>query len=121
MFNVMTQGLQHIKEGRLRALAVTTAARSDALPDVPTVAETVPGYEASSWSGVCAPSGTPDGIVETLNKEINTALTDPNIKAQLASMGSTAITGGPAQFATFLAEETDKWGKVVRTANIKAE
>jgi tripartite-type tricarboxylate transporter receptor subunit TctC len=121
MFDVMTQGLQHIKEGRLRALAVTTAARSDALPDVPTVAETVPGYEASSWSGVCAPSGTPDGIVETLNKEINTALTDPNIKAQLASMGSTAITGGPAQFATFLSEETDKWGKVVRAANIKAE
>ena len=121
MFDVMTQGLQHIKEGRLRALAVTTAVRSDALPDVPTVAETVPGYEASSWSGVCAPSGTPAGIVAMLNKEINAALTDPAIKARLASMGSTAITGGPAEFATFLSEETDKWGKVVRAANIKAE
>ena len=121
MFDVMTQGLQHIKEGRLRALAVTTAARSDALPQVPTVAETVPGYEASSWSGVCAPSGTPAGNVEMLNKEINAALTDPTIKARLASIGSTAITGSPAEFATFLTEETDKWGKVVRTANIKAE
>ena len=121
MFDVMTQGLQHIKEGRLRALAVTTAARSDALPDVPTVAETVPGYEASSWSGVCAPSGTPAAIVAMLNKEINAALTDPTIKARLASMGSTAITGSPAEFATFLTEETDKWGKVVRAANIKAE
>jgi len=121
MFDVMTQGLQHIKEGRLRALAVTTVARSDALPEVPTVAETVPGYEASSWSGVCAPSGTPAGIVETLNKEINAALTDPTIKARLASIGSTAVTGSPAEFATFLTEETDKWGKVVRAANIKAE
>jgi len=116
MFDVMTQGLQ-----RLRALAVTTAARSDALPNVPTVAETVPGYEASSWSGVCAPSGTPAGVIAMLNKEINTALTDPNIKSRLASMGSTAITGSPAEFATFLTEETDKWGKVVRAANIKAE
>ena len=121
MFDVMTQGLQHIKEGRIRALAVTTAARSDALPDVPTVAETVPGYEASSWSGVCAPSGTPAAIVAMLNKEINAALTDPTIKARLASMGSTAITGGPAEFAAFLSEEADKWGKVVRSANIKAE
>ena len=121
MFDVMTQGLQHIKEGRLRALAVTTAARSDALPEVPTVAETVPSYEASSWSGVCAPSGTPAGNVEMLNKEINAALTDPTIKARLASIGSTAITGSPAEFATFLTEETDKWGKVVRAANIKAE
>jgi len=121
MFDVMTQGLQHIKEGRLRALAVTTAARSDALPDVPTVAETVPGYEASSWSGVCAPSGTPAAIVAMLNKEINAALTDPAIKARLASIGSTAITGSPAGFAAFLSEEADKWGKVVRSANIKAE
>ena len=121
MFDVMTQGLAHIKEGRLRALAVTTATRSDALPDVPTVAETVPGYEASSWSGVCAPKATPPEIVETLNKEINAALTDPKITARLTSLGSMAITGGPAAFATFLAEETDKWGKVVRAANIKAE
>jgi tripartite-type tricarboxylate transporter receptor subunit TctC len=85
------------------------------------VAETVPGYEASSWSGVCAPSGTPAAIVAMLNKEINAALTDPTIKARLASMGSTAITGSPAEFAAFLSEEADKWGKVVRSANIKAE
>jgi len=121
MFDVMTQGLAHIKEGRLRALAVTTAARSEALPDVPAVAETVPGYEASSWSGVCAPAGTPAEIVDLLNREINAALTDPKIKARLTSLGSVAITGSPAAFAAFLAEETDKWGKVVRAANIKAE
>jgi tripartite-type tricarboxylate transporter receptor subunit TctC len=121
MFDVMTQGLQHIKEGRLRALAVTTAARSDALPDVPTIAETVPGYEASSWSGVCAPSGTPPGIVAMLHKEINAALTDPTIKARLATIGSTAITGSPEEFAAFLSQETDKWGKAVRAANVKAE
>src|SRR4029453_14463810 len=114
-------GLAHIKEGRLRALAVTTAARSEALPDVPAVAETVPGYEASSWSGVCAPAGTPAEIVDLLNREINAALTDARIKARLTSLGSVAITGRPAAFAAFLAEETDKWGKVVRAANIKAE
>src|SRR4051812_34742159 len=101
MFDVMTQGLQHIRDGRLRALAVTTATRSDALPDVPTVAETVPGYEASSWSGVCAPAGTPAEIVEMLNKEINAALTDPKIKERLTGFGSMAITGNPATFAKF--------------------
>jgi len=121
IFDNMPPSLPHIRAGKLRALAVTTATRSDALPEVPTVAETVPGYEASSWSGVCAPSGTPAAIVDLLNKEINAALTDPKIKARLASMGSTTITGGPAEFATFLSEETDKWGKVVRAANIKAE
>jgi tripartite-type tricarboxylate transporter receptor subunit TctC len=88
---------------------------------VPTVAETVPGYEASSWSGVCSPKGTPAEIIDMLNKEIQAALADPSIKARLSSLGSTAITGSPAEFAEFLAEETDKWGKVVRMANIKAE
>ena len=122
MFDVMTQGLAHIKEGRLRALAVTTAARSEALPDVPTVAETVPGYEASSWSGVCAPAGTPSEIVDRCSTGRSMPrLTDPKIKARLTSLGSMAITGSPAAFAAFLAEETDKWGKVVRAANIKAE
>jgi len=121
MFDVMTQGLQHINEGRLRALGVTTATRSDALPGVPTVAETVPDYEASSWSGVCAPAGTTSEIIEMLNREINAALIDPKIKVRLARLGSTAITGTPAAFAAFLAEETEKWGKVVRAANIKAE
>jgi tripartite-type tricarboxylate transporter receptor subunit TctC len=121
MFDVMTQGLAHIKEGRLRALAVTTATRSEALPDVPTVAETVPGYEASSWSGVCAPAGTPAEIVAMLNREIQAALTDPKIKTRLTSLGSMAIGGGPSEFAAFLADETEKWGKAVRAANIKAE
>ncbi len=115
-FDVMTQGLAHIKEGRLRALAVTTATRSETLPD-----RADPGYEASSWSGVCAPAGTPSEIVDLINREINAALTDPKIKARLTSLGSMAITGSPAAFAAFLAEETDKWGKVVRAANIKAE
>jgi tripartite-type tricarboxylate transporter receptor subunit TctC len=121
MFDVMTQGLAHIKEGRLRALAVTTATRSEVLPDVPTVAETIPGYEASSWSGVCAPAGTPAEIVAMLNWEIQAALADPKIKARLTSLGSTAIAGSPGEFAAFLADETEKWGKVVRAANIKAE
>jgi tripartite-type tricarboxylate transporter receptor subunit TctC len=121
MFDVMTQGLQHIKEGRLRALGVTTATRSPALPDVPTIADTVPGYEASSWSGICAPAGTPAEIVDKLNRQIQAAMADPAIKARLAGFGSTAITGSPDEFARFLADETDKWGKVVRAANVKAE
>jgi tripartite-type tricarboxylate transporter receptor subunit TctC len=121
MFDVMTQGLQHIKEGRLRALGVTTATRSPALPDVPTIANTVPSYEASSWSGICAPAGTPAEIVDVLNRQIQAAMADPAIKARLAGFGSTAITGSPDEFARFLADETDKWGKVVRAANVKAE
>jgi tripartite-type tricarboxylate transporter receptor subunit TctC len=121
MFDVMTQGLQHIKEGRLRALGVTTATRSPALPDVPTIADTVPGYEASSWSGICAPAGAPAETVDVLNKQIQAAMADPAIKARLAGLGSTAITGSPSEFARFLADETDKWGKVVRAANVKAE
>jgi tripartite-type tricarboxylate transporter receptor subunit TctC len=121
MFDVMTQGLQHIKDGRLRALGVTTVARSPALPDVPTVADTVPGYEASSWSGICAPAGTPAEIVDILNRQIQAAMADPAIKVRLAGLGSTAITGSPQEFARFLADETDKWGKVVRLANVKAE
>jgi len=121
MFDVMTQGLQHIKDGRLRALGVTTAARSPALPDVPTVADTVPGYEASSWSGICAPAGTPAEVVDRLNRQIQTTMADPVIKARLAGLGSTAITGRPDEFARFLADETDKWGKVVCLANVKAE
>ena len=121
MFDVMTQGLQHIKDGRLRALGVTTATRSPALPDVPPIADTVPGYEASSWSGICAPAGTPAEIVDMLNKQIQAAMADPAIKTRLAGLGSTAIAGSPDEFTRFLADETDKWGKVVRTANVKAE
>jgi tripartite-type tricarboxylate transporter receptor subunit TctC len=121
MFDVMTQGLQHIKDGRLRALGITTATRSPALPDVPPIADTVPGYEASSWSGICAPAGTPAEIVDMLNNQIQAAMADPAIKTRLAGLGSTAITGSPDEFTRFLADETDKWGKVVRAANVKAE
>jgi tripartite-type tricarboxylate transporter receptor subunit TctC len=121
MFDVMTQGLQHIKDGRLRALGITTATRSPALPDVAPIADTVPGYEASSWSGICAPAGTPAEIVDMLNNQIQAAMADPAIKTRLAGLGSTAITGSPDEFTRFLADETDKWGKVVRAANVKAE
>jgi len=120
-FATMTASIGHIKGGRLRALAVTTTARSDALPDLPTVADFVPGYEASSWFGVAAPKATPPDIVESLNREINAGLADPRIKARLAEMGGMALTGSPADFGKVIAGETEKWGKVIRTANIKAE
>jgi tripartite-type tricarboxylate transporter receptor subunit TctC len=105
----------------LRALAVTTATRSDALPDIPTVGEFVPGYEASNWNGVGAPKGTPAEIIDKLNKEINAGLADPKIKARLADLGGTALAGSPADFAKLIADETEKWGKVIKFANIKAE
>jgi tripartite-type tricarboxylate transporter receptor subunit TctC len=113
--------IEHIKTGRLRALAVTTATRSDALPDVPTMGEFVPGHEASIWFGVGAPKATPAEIVDKLNKEINAGLADPKIKARLADLGGTPLVGSPADFGKFIAEETEKWAKVIRAANIKAE
>jgi tripartite-type tricarboxylate transporter receptor subunit TctC len=113
--------IEHIKTGRLRALAVTTAMRSDALPDVPTMGEFVPGHEASIWFGVGAPKATPAEIVDKLNKEINAGLADPKIKARLADLGGTPLVGSPADFGKFIAEETEKWAKVIRAANIKAE
>jgi tripartite-type tricarboxylate transporter receptor subunit TctC len=113
--------IQHIKAGKLVALAVTTAARSDALPEVPTVAESVPGYEASSWYGIGAPAGTPAEIIETLNREINAGLADPKMKARFADMGATALTGSPAEFGKLIADETEKWGKVVRFSGAKPE
>jgi tripartite-type tricarboxylate transporter receptor subunit TctC len=113
--------IEHIKTGRLRALAVTTAMRSDALPDVPTMGEFVPGHEASIWFGVGAPKATPAEIVDKLNKEINAGLADPKIKARLADLRGTPLVGSPADFGKFIAEETEKWRKVIRAANIKAE
>jgi tripartite-type tricarboxylate transporter receptor subunit TctC len=121
IFVTTASSFEHIKTGRLRALAVTTATRSDALPDVPTVGEFVPGYEASAWFGVGAPKATPAEIVEKLNKEINAALADPNMKARLADIGGTALAGSPADFNKFIAEETEKWGKVVKFVGIKAD
>jgi tripartite-type tricarboxylate transporter receptor subunit TctC len=112
---------EYIRTARLRALAVTTATRSEVLPDIPTVGEFVPGYEASGFFGVGAPKDTPEQAVDKLNKEINAALADPTIKARLIDLGSTVITGSPAEFGKFIGEETDKWGKVIRAANIKPE
>jgi tripartite-type tricarboxylate transporter receptor subunit TctC len=113
--------IEYIRAGRLRALAVTAATRSDALPDIPTVGEFLPGYEASAWYGVGAPKATPAEIVEKLNKEINAALADANMKARLADLGGTVLPGSPADFGKLIAEETEKWGKVVKFAGIKAE
>jgi len=120
-FATMTASIGHIRSGQLRALAVTTLQRSDALPGVPTVAETVPGFEASSWFGIAAPKGTPADIIETLNRETNAGLADPTIKARLDDMGGMALTGSPADFGKLIADETEKWGKVIRDAGIKAE
>ncbi len=107
--------------GKLRALAVTTAARAEALPDVPTVADTLPGFESSNWYGVGAPANTPAGIIDTLNKEINAGLADPKLRARFADLGAAVMPGMPADFGKLIAAETEKWAKVVRAANIKPE
>jgi tripartite-type tricarboxylate transporter receptor subunit TctC len=121
MFPATIASIEYIRAGRLRALAVTTATRWEALPDLPTVGEFVPGYEASAWFGIGAPKNTPTEIVEKLNKEVNAALADPNMKARLADLGGTALAGSPADFGKLIADETEKWAKVIRAANIKAE
>jgi tripartite-type tricarboxylate transporter receptor subunit TctC len=113
--------IEHVKAGKLRALAVTTTTRSEMLPEVPTVAEFAPGYEASTWSGVGAPKGTPAEIIEKLNKEINAALADHKIKGRLADLASAPLVGSAADFGKLIADETEKWGTVIRTLNIKAE
>jgi tripartite-type tricarboxylate transporter receptor subunit TctC len=119
MFGNMPSSIEHIRAGKLRPLAVTTAARSEALPDLPPVGDFVPGYEASTWQGLGAPGNTPAEIVGKLNKEINAALSDPKIKAKLADLGGTVLSGPPADFGRLIADETEKWGKVIRAANIK--
>ena len=113
--------VEHIKAGKLRALGVTTATRSEALPDIPTVGEFVPGYEVSAWFGIGAPKKTPAEIVDKLNRETNVVLADPGIKARLADLGAMPSGGSPADFGKLIAEETEKWGKVIQTANIKPE
>jgi tripartite-type tricarboxylate transporter receptor subunit TctC len=113
--------LGYVTSGKLRALAVTTTTRSEALPDVPTVGEFVAGYEASQWYGVGAPKATPPKIVERLNKEINAGLSDRNLKARLADLGCTGLPGSPAEFGKLIAAETEKWAKVIKFANIKPE
>ncbi|HYS90592.1 MAG TPA: tripartite tricarboxylate transporter substrate binding protein [Bradyrhizobium sp.] len=121
MFLGPVGSIEYIRAGKLRALAVTTATRSDALPDIPTVGEFVPGYESSSWFGVGAPKNTPAEIVERLNKEINAALADPKMKARFADMGATVFASSPADFGGLMAEETEKWAKVVKFAGIKPD
>src|SRR5262249_42455654 len=120
-FASTVSSIEYIKTGRLRALAVTAATRSDALADVPPVDEFVPGYEASIWFGIGAPKNTPTEIVDKLNNEINAAFADPNMKARLADLGGTVLAGSPADFGKLIADETEKWGKVIQAANIKTE
>ena len=121
MFDIMSNSIEHVRAGRLRALAVTTTARSEALPGIQTVADFIPGYEASAWFGIGAPRNTPAEIIGRLNKEINAGLAEPKIKARLADLGGTVVVGSPADFARFIAEDTQKWAKVIRFAGIKAE
>ena len=120
MFGILPLSVEYIRVGKLRALAVTTATRSAALPDIPTVGEFVPGYEARLWHGVGAPKNTSNEIVDKLNKEINAGLADPNMKARLADLGAVPMPMTPAEFGKFMADETEKWAKVIRAAHIKA-
>src|SRR5262247_3630462 len=115
-FSPLPESIANIKAGNIRALAVTTGKRSEALPDVPTIGESVPGFEANTWQGIGAPKDTPAEIVDKLNKEINAGLADPKLKAQLADLGGIILGRLPGDFRTLVAEETEKWAKVIRTA-----
>jgi tripartite-type tricarboxylate transporter receptor subunit TctC len=119
IFDNLPTSLAYIRSGKVRPLAVTTAARSDALPDLPTVSEFVPGYEVSSWFGIGAPRNTPTEIVNLLNTEINAGLADPKMKVRIAKMSSVPLALTPAEFGSLIVEETEKWAKVIRAANIK--
>jgi tripartite-type tricarboxylate transporter receptor subunit TctC len=120
-FTTVANGIEYIRAGRLRALGVSTMTRVDVLPDTPTLNEFVPGYEASGWFGIGAPKNTPAEIIDRLNKEINAGLADPKLKARLHDLGGTPLAGSPAEFGTLIADETEKWGRVIRAANIKAQ
>jgi tripartite-type tricarboxylate transporter receptor subunit TctC len=117
----LSPSIGHIKAGKLRAVAVGPAARSAILPDVPTIGETVPRYEASGWSGIVAPKGTPPGIVDTLYRAIVAAQADPGFQARLTDLGVTVLALSPAAFGKFIADETEKWGKVVKFAGLKPQ
>jgi len=121
MFDGIASGIGHIRAGEVRALAVTTATRLEALPDVPSMGEFVPGYEASGWYGIGAPKNTPAEIVNRLNNEINAALADPRVKARLSDLGLAVVPGSAAEFGKLLADETEKWANVIRAANIKPD
>ena len=120
-FTELATSLGHVKSGSLRALAVTTAARIEALPDVPTLSEFIPDFEASQWVGLVAPKDTPPAIIEKLNTEINAGLADPKLKARFAELGGMVLPGSPDDFAKLIRDETEKWAKVIRAANIKVE
>jgi tripartite-type tricarboxylate transporter receptor subunit TctC len=120
-FDAVPTSIEHVRSGRLRALAVAMPARLEVLPGIPTVAETVPGFAASGWCGLCAPKATPTEIVDRLNREVNAALIDPRIKARLADIGAISFATSPSEFTKFIADETEKWSKVIKFANIKPE
>jgi tripartite-type tricarboxylate transporter receptor subunit TctC len=121
MFDNLPSVIEHIKAGRLRALGVTAAKRSDALPDVPTIGETVPGYEVSVWNGIVAPKGTPSEIIDVLNRAVNAVLAEPRLKVRFAELGGAPMPMTPAEFGKLTAAETEKWAKVIRAANIKLD
>jgi tripartite-type tricarboxylate transporter receptor subunit TctC len=121
MFATVPASVEYIRGGKLRPLAVTTATRWQGLPDLPTVGDFLPGYEASGWQGIGAPKNTPPQIIDKLNQEINAGLADPKLTARLADLGGTVLAGSPADFGKFIADEAEKWGKVIRAANVKAE
>jgi tripartite-type tricarboxylate transporter receptor subunit TctC len=120
-FDNLPPSIELIRAGRLRALAITSATRSQTMPELPTVADFLPGYEASAWYGIAAPAGTPAAIVERLNHELNAAFADPKMKALIADLGGTPLPGSPADFAKLFAKETEKWTKVVKFSGAKAE
>jgi tripartite-type tricarboxylate transporter receptor subunit TctC len=121
MFTSVSSSLAHLRTGALRPLAVTTAARSEVLPELPTVGEFVTGYEASGWYGIGAPQGIPSRVIDKLHREINAGLADSGVMARLKELGGSPMLGPPADFATLIADEVDKWGKVIRAGNIKAQ
>ena len=121
MFDTVISSIEYIKAGKLRALAATTATRTEILPDLPTIGDFVPGYESSSVNGIGAPRGTPAEIIDRLNREINAGLVDPRLKAKFVELGSTVLPGSPAAYAKLLADETEKWAKVVKAAGAKPD
>jgi tripartite-type tricarboxylate transporter receptor subunit TctC len=121
MFDVTPSSTPHIRAGKLRALAVTTVTRADVLPEIPIMGDFVPGYEASAWLGFGVPKDTPAAIISTLNREVNAGLADPKMRARLADLGGTPLPGSPAQFGKLIVDETEKWGKVIKSAGIKPE
>ena len=121
MFDALPASIEYIKSGKLRPLAVTTAERVDVLANIPPLGDFLPGYEASGWQGLTAPKNTPPEIIDKLNKEVNAALADPKIKVRLMDLGGTVLAGSPTDFGRLIANETEKWAKVIRAVNIKAE